>query len=297
MSPTHDRDGQPAPAFNTARNRRRAVHALLGICRGIAADGKLVDDEILFLDIWLRDHGEHLRHDPDARDLIDITTDILEDGRITDDERADLLAEIETILEVRDDEADDPADLTNHLLGLLSGVAADGKLHPREIHAIRDWLSANPFIAGQWPAHTVRELLTTATQTAALTDDDRARLLAGLRALTGKDTDGSADGLSTTAPINHFAEVIIANRNFCLTGKFLTGPRSACESAIAAHGGNPKANVNSTIDYLVIGTLVSRDWRFTSYGRKIEAAVELHRSKGKPLIISEAMLFEHIRDS
>ena len=45
--------------------------------------------------------------------------------------------------------------------------------------------------------------------------------------------------------------------------------------------------MSRAVNYLVIGTLASRDWRFSSHGRKIEKAVKL-RGQGVPIrIISE----------
>ncbi len=42
--------------------------------------------------------------------------------------------------------------------------------------------------------------------------------------------------------------------------------------------------MSKEVDYLVIGTLASRDWRFSSHGRKIENAIALQKS-GHPIVI------------
>jgi len=53
--------------------------------------------------------------------------------------------------------------------------------------------------------------------------------------------------------------------------------------------------VNANVDYLVIGTLASRDWLYTSHGRKIEKALLLKR-EGNPIkIITERSLLKFLR--
>ncbi len=45
--------------------------------------------------------------------------------------------------------------------------------------------------------------------------------------------------------------------------------------------------MTTTLDYLVVGLLGSRDWKLSSHGTKIMQAVE-HKAKGRPIrIISE----------
>ena len=55
------------------------------------------------------------------------------------------------------------------------------------------------------------------------------------------------------------------------------------------------SSVTLKTDYLVIGDLSSRDWKFSSFGRKIEKAIE-YRDSGKSdvAIISEQMWLERL---
>ncbi|MBD5735451.1 BRCT domain-containing protein, partial [Citrobacter freundii] len=78
----------------------------------------------------------------------------------------------------------------------------------------------------------------------------------------------------------------------CLTGVFLAGKRSHVEDMVTKNGGLISGNVTKKINYLVIGTLSSRDWKFSSHGRKIEKAIAYRDDEGVELeIISEEMLF------
>lgn len=73
----------------------------------------------------------------------------------------------------------------------------------------------------------------------------------------------------------------------CFTGEFLYGTRAACERLVLKLGATCAENVSKKVDVLVIGTKVSLDWAHTSFGRKIQKAMDL-RGEGHPIaIISE----------
>ncbi|WP_316675801.1 hypothetical protein [uncultured Tolumonas sp.] len=57
-----------------------------------------------------------------------------------------------------------------------------------------------------------------------------------------------------------------------------------------------ESGVTLRTNYLVIGDLVSRDWKFSAFGRKIEKAIE-YRDNGKSdvAILSEQMWVESLR--
>ena len=90
-----------------------------------------------------------------------------------------------------------------------------------------------------------------------------------------------------TFPIDPAAAVTIPGKLFCLTGRFVSGPRPACERIITECGGAVKDSVTLTTDYLVIGTLSSPDWLHANHGTKIRKAVELQSAGRDPCIVSE----------
>ena len=73
----------------------------------------------------------------------------------------------------------------------------------------------------------------------------------------------------------------------CVTGKFAFGPRSEIEKLIEERGGELSNSITKKVNYLVIGTFSSRDWIHSSYGRKIEKAVEYRDNGDDIAIISE----------
>jgi hypothetical protein len=87
--PILDPDGQPNPAINIRRRESRDTSELLGIVRGILADGHVSDSEIVFLAEWLLTNQEFAARWPFNR-LVERLAAALEDERIDEDERTEL---------------------------------------------------------------------------------------------------------------------------------------------------------------------------------------------------------------
>ncbi len=100
--------------------------------------------------------------------------------------------------------------------------------------------------------------------------------------VAGEMTDGSPFD-SPQPPVS------FQGKQFIFTGKFSYGSRKACQTEVIERGGlaPSRKSVNQEIDYLVIGTEGSKDWKRGSYGNKIEAAILSRRTHGSPAIISE----------
>jgi hypothetical protein len=125
-------------AIHYHQNKQKALQDLWGICHGIAADREINADEALFLDTWLR-NNRLLRTDPDYQDLLDITTDILDDGIVTAEEREDLHQLIKDILAARVDDAGfaNDKEAVQRLLGICKGLVADSRINELEREFIR----------------------------------------------------------------------------------------------------------------------------------------------------------------
>jgi NAD-dependent DNA ligase len=84
--------------------------------------------------------------------------------------------------------------------------------------------------------------------------------------------------------VDNSVQVCFEGRHVCPTGKFLYGSRSKVEAAIVERGGLLAANPTKKTDFLVVGSMASKDWAMTSYGRKIEYAMGL-RAQGCPILV------------
>lgn len=184
------------------------------------------------------------------------------------------------------------------LLGICAGVMADGTLNEHEVKFLQLWLQDNPDIATVWPGEILAKRIQEVLADGTITQDELAYLKQTIDDLLGGTLQetGAISGLSTKMPLNDDkANPIIFNGNaFCFTGNFLFGTRAACERAIMQRGGTAFDGVRKNLEYLVVGTMANEDWANTSYGRKIEKAVE-YQGKGSPiLIISEEHWVKHL---
>ena len=64
------------------------------------------------------------------------------------------------------------------------------------------------------------------------------------------------------------------------------------ETMLRCRGAETSSSVNKSVDYLVIGTLASRDWLYTSHGRKIEKALLSKREGNAIKVITERTLLK-----
>lgn len=184
------------------------------------------------------------------------------------------------------------------LLGICTGLMADGKLNEQEVRFLDLWLKDNEDIAALWPGDVIARRIRDVLADDIVTDAELEHLQDTLKELIGgtlQDT-GVIGGLSTRLPINddRASPINFKDTSFCFTGNFLFGTRAACERAITQRGAIALENVKKDLEYLVVGTMVSSDWANTSHGRKIEKAVE-YQNKGCPiLIISEEHWVKHL---
>jgi NAD-dependent DNA ligase len=176
-----------------------------------------------------------------------------------------------------------------HLLGMVQGMLADGHLHDMEIKFLSTWLDANDDVVQMWPASVVAQRIRTAFQDGHISEEERIHLTQTLGDLLANDfaETGSATAEPTRLPVTDDIHVEVRDAGFCLTGEFAFGTRNACANLTERAGGIAVDNVSKKARYLVIGSRASPDWAHTSYGRKIERAVEMQTQGHAIYIISE----------
>jgi len=181
-----------------------------------------------------------------------------------------------------------------HLLGMVQGMLADGHLHDMEIKMLATWLAANEELVQMWPASLVAQRISNAIEDGHISEDERQHLTQTLSDLLANDFSetGSASAEPTRLPVTDGVDVEVCDAGFCLTGEFAYGTRNACAKLTEKAGGIPVDNVTQKARYLVIGSRVSPNWAHTSYGRKIERAVEMQTQGHHIFIISERRWLE-----
>ena len=283
--------------FNYTQNRNKLFANLISIIDGILADGHVRDEEVLYLDTWLLEANQTIRNGV-IKSLSTRVSKILADGVVSDDERSELKRHLNDIqrkiLDIPDvDLFSSESDL--HLLnGLCKGLISDRTLSEEEVRYLDWWLTQNGAIKSNYPGKELYALVKEILSDGIITTEESENLHKALVDFTGCDlASGVVDGLSTKLPLDNTAEVSVENKTFCLTGVFLAGKRAHVEDLIKRNNGLISSGITKKIDFLVIGTLSSRDWKFSSHGRKIEKAVSYRDDEGAKLkIISEEMLFD-----
>lgn len=176
----------------------------------------------------------------------------------------------------------------NELLGLSHGLIADGKIDQAEADYLHKWLIANTASHSNPIVANLLLRVSDMLSDGILDDDESKELFETLRSFAAGDFELGELQKSITLPLDAPPPLIAFDgTRFCFTGTFAFGSRKECESAIASRGGKAGSLTMAT-DFLVIGIYATDSWAHSSYGRKIEKAVDM-KSKGVPIgIIGEA---------
>jgi NAD-dependent DNA ligase len=174
----------------------------------------------------------------------------------------------------------------DELIGLVRGILADGEVSEAETIALAAWTLKHDEITNDWPVNVLARRLNRIFADGRVDDTEREDLQALLVEILGENENPLVTP-SATLPLSKPAPDVIFDQNiFVFTGKFAFGPRRICEAEVLERGGKVASSVTLQTSYLVIGSVGSRDWIHSSWGRKIEKAVE-YRQLCPLAIISE----------
>lgn len=177
----------------------------------------------------------------------------------------------------------------DELIGLCKGIISDGVIVDAEVEYLMQWLDNNRDVKDIWPASVIYSRMAGMLLDGMLDDEDERALLKTLMDVTGGPViQAEISSMSSMLPLCDPAPTVeFKSKTFCMTGEFLAGKRGQVEGMILMMGGNVSNRVTLKTDYLVVGSIGSKDWMHSTHGRKIEEAVAL-RTKGVPIrIVSE----------
>jgi NAD-dependent DNA ligase len=176
-----------------------------------------------------------------------------------------------------------------HLMGLVTGLVADGHLNDLEIKMLSSWIANHPEVTSEFPGSVIARKIAEVLADGVITEDERTHLLETLLGLASTDfsATGSAASEVASLPIDDAVSIDLRDLTVCFTGEFVYGTRAACEKLMAKVGSRCASDVSKKVNVLVIGTRVSPDWAHTSFGRKIQKAAELREEGHGIHIISE----------
>jgi NAD-dependent DNA ligase len=173
------------------------------------------------------------------------------------------------------------------LLGVAKGLLADGVIVEEEANYLRAWGLNHPDALRQWPASLIFSRLTQMFADGQIDDLERRELRDILEQVVGGEISVALgyDGVTSELPLDVPPPLVCWDGEvYVFTGKFAYGTRQQCQMDVMERGAQVEDDVTKRTTFLVLGTFSSRDWKHTSFGRKIEHAVRL-RSGGFPIRI------------
>ncbi len=163
----------------------------------------------------------------------------------------------------------------DELIGISRGITADSIVNQQEAEFLFTWLDQNRKFINDPVIELLYNRLSMMLLDNILDDDEAQDLLQLLEEIHGKQTEENEVALSAIFPLDDPAPaVVVPDHKFCLTGTFAYGPREFCSELITTRGGRVSKSVTLQTDYLVIGNLCTDAWIHSSYGRKIEKAMD-----------------------
>lgn len=174
------------------------------------------------------------------------------------------------------------------LVGIAQGLLADRRLTDQEVQFLHDWLEQNDVIATVWPGDVVFARIRHVLEDGVITEAERSHLIDTLQKLVGGELDKLAELTHVTElALDNIDIITIRGSRICMTGDCVFGPRSVCRSVIEELGGIWSNSVTKKLNYLVIGGLGSDEWKYGSFGTKVEKAMQYKRAGAPILIIHE----------
>ena len=186
----------------------------------------------------------------------------------------------------------------DRLSGICEGILADRTVNDEEAQFFASWVREHSVYEPVWPMTDILARVERIFADGRVDDEEREELRVVMSEICGqqKEKADASQTFSSRLPLDDPQPALLfPGRNFHITGRFAYGTRIKVFEALVALGAKATDSPpNREAHYLVIGTFASRDWFHTSYGRKIERAVELRGANTGIAIISEEHWRSHI---
>jgi len=165
-----------------------------------------------------------------------------------------------------------------------------------EWDALKDSLAENGVPSRRFPVDVIRDEIHAVLAAGAVAEEKKSHLIKVLKdLLAAPERELLARAWVSDIGYDSTAEIEFSNRRFCLTGDFIHGPRRRCDAEIRERGGLIAASVSQRVDFLVVGSLGSVEWKRGNFGAKIERAM-YYKSRKLPMkILREAVWREALK--
>ena len=269
----------------------KAVNTLLGILQGIATDHTVTAQEWELLAKWVSENKSLANRHP-YNELVPLLITVMEDGVLLEEEREDVTW-LCTQLRSAEYYSLVTADM-QRLQAILSAIAPDGIMTEVQIGELSLWFSERQHLRKCWPYEEIDSLLTSILQDQCIDPEEQKLLLEFFSSFTASDSDFETahvtsrrlSDICAVSPVISFDDYL-----FCFTGESERGTREEMKTLARDRGAKVVESVSPQLNYLVVGVKGNQCWAYSSYGRKIEKAMELRRQGSQLLIVHESDFF------
>lgn len=253
------------------------INDLYGIIDGINYDGIVDAREIQYLQKWIDDNYQYRSYALFNRIIAQLSA-ILEDGVVSEYERFELVALVESIKHSKI--YSDSTLRIQVLEGILKGIVCNHEIKDLEVINLQSWLRDSDYLKGIYPYDKIVNATEKILADGIITEEEKEYLYCEFDEILN--------------PITCCDNLELDGKTFCLTGDFVYGTKAEVEEKICNKGGVRKSGVSSKLDYLFVGSIGSEAWKYGNIGGKIAKAQELQEKGVNIQIISEDDLVPYL---
>jgi hypothetical protein len=277
--------------YTSKARHDKAISTLLHALEAIATDQTVTSQEWELLANWVAEH-ESLADRHPYNELVPPLIAAIKDRVLSEQEHKDMtwlctqLRSIEYYSLVSTD--------MQHLQPILRAIASDGTVAEAEVEQLSMWLSEREHLRKCWPYEEMDSLLTTTMHDQSIDPQEQKLLLEFCSSFTTSELDFETPHITarTLSAIFAVSPVIsFDDYSFCFTGESKRATQEEMKTLARDRGAKIVESVSPDLDYLVVGVGGNPCWAYSSYGRRIEKALELRRQGSKLLIVHESDFF------
>lgn len=286
-------DNQVYKKFSNPSLIERDLQRLAGLISGIGGDKEINQVEYTKLVEWINEKKDYENKQPYSQ-VIQVLRDAINDKFLSNEESENIIWLCNQYIETNGYFNAITGGI-QRLHGIIAGISIDGIINDREVEFLDNWLEENDFLKNTWPYDELYNVITMIVQDNIVTEEEKNELLQFCKSISSEHNDETNDNLLKHIKTGFYQidpEVIIPEKNFCITGKSRKYNRKEIAEKIELYGGYVSNNVSSKLDYLIVCDEKNSCWAFSCYGRKVEEAIKHRKSGSNMLIIHEFDLFD-----
>jgi NAD-dependent DNA ligase len=192
-------------------------------------------------------------------------------------------------------------DKIRELHGMMKGVKSDGVITIDEVEFLKKWIHKNNDTVDEWPVSELYDILVEALEDGKIDESESERIIKFCSQFDEKNPEfytwqetedgfllySKAKSLDTiTSVLSDIKPSSLEEKVVCFTG-IMEVARSVAKAKAGKHGCVVKSGVSGKVDYLIVGKKSNPCYSQSTYGTKIQKAMEL----GVTIIPEETFFF------